>query len=330
MEIYINGENIPFELESEKSARDVVAGINEYASNSTPQLFITSIFVDGKEYSYADDKGLAAISIEDIGQLAVETADLKGITLISIEQIEKYLTFVSSVLGKTEWESSFAKVHESIEWMKDGVEQIIGIYANQHSSLTLMKSNFESKYLELYGFFSTLSEDMFPISDERREAVFVVVAEIQSILKQLKRVVSQTYIKPENDVIHQNIGDVVTMIDEMIPKLSNVPVLFQTGEDQKAMELIRSLASIIEKSIGLFIVFKETLNLYLDSYVDSADSFEDFFNIITELLKELMSAIENSDTVMMGDLVEYEFIPNLEEIKAILLKVKNEALSSVN
>lgn len=330
MEIYINGENIPFELENEKNAWDVVAGINEFASNSTPQLFITSIFIDGKEYSYADDEGLAAIAIDDIGQLAVDTADLKGITLISIEQIEKYLTFVASVLAKSKWESSFTKVHQSIEWMKDGVEQIIGIYANQHRSLSLIKANFASKYEELYGFFSTLSEDMFPLAEGKREAMVVVVAEIQSVLKQLKKIVSQTYIKPENDVIHNNICEVTAMIDDIIPSLEKIPVLFQTGEDQKAMELIRALASVIEKSIGLFIVFKETLDLYLDDYVESAGSFEDFFNTITELLKELMSAIENNDTVMMGDLVEYEFIPNLEEIKKILLKVKEEALSSVN
>lgn len=325
MEIYINGENIPFELEDEKNAGDVVAGINEFASQSTPQLFITSIYIDNKEFSYADDEGLKAIPIEKIGILEVETADLKGITLISIDQIEKYLLFVEEVLDKSEWDSAFAKVHQSIDWMKDGVEQIIGIYASQHDSLGLMKTNFIVKYEDLYRFFAELTENSFPVNNENKELMKVVIGEIKSILKQLQRIVAQTYIKPENDVILPNIEEVSRGIDEIIPSLSNIPVLFQTGEDQKAMEIIRALASIIEKSIGLFIVFKETLNLQLDNYVEEAESFEDFFNTLTELLKELMSSIENSDTVMIGDLVEYEFVPNLEEIKRILEKVKADA-----
>ena len=43
-----------------------------------------------------------------------------------------------------------------------------------------------------------------------------------------------------------------------------------------------------------------------------------------------MTSIENKDSIMISDLLEYEFIPNVEEIKSILTKIKNEAFINPN
>ena len=43
-----------------------------------------------------------------------------------------------------------------------------------------------------------------------------------------------------------------------------------------------------------------------------------------------MSAIENKDSVMIGDLVEYEFLPNIEEMKELLGELKNRLLNQIS
>ena len=55
-----------------------------------------------------------------------------------------------------------------------------------------------------------------------------------------------------------------------------------------------------------------------------------FFKTITSHLKELMDSIQNNDSVTIGDLLEYEFLPNLSEIKKLLIKIKEEAFTKIN
>jgi predicted transcriptional regulator len=96
------------------------------------------------------------------------------------------------------------------------------------------------------------------------------------------------------------------------------------------MNVIQSLSVILEDSIEMFILFKETFKLHMDKFTVKEVSFEEFFKTITSKLKELIEAIERKDSVMISDLLEYEFIPNVEEILKIMNKIKTEAFEKVN
>jgi len=119
-------------------------------------------------------------------------------------------------------------------------------------------------------------------------------------------------------------------INKIIPSLGNVSLLFQTGEDTDAMNVIQALSVILEDSIEMFILFKETFKLHLDKFTVKEVSFEEFFKAITSKLKDLIDAIQRKDSVMISDLLEYEFIPNIEEIQHIMNKIKSEAFEKVN
>ena len=112
--------------------------------------------------------------------------------------------------------------------------------------------------------------------------------------------------------------------------METIPVLFQSGQDKETMNIIQNLTDILEKGISLFILFKEKFNLHMDKYTVKEVSFEEFFKTVTEHLKQLMEAMQNNDSVMIGDLLEYEFIPNFNEIKSILLKIEEEAFNKIN
>jgi hypothetical protein len=153
---------------------------------------------------------------------------------------------------------------------------------------------------------------------------------MSEIINNIKNWLVKTYRLPDNKVIFKDIEGLISDIDTIIPKLENVPVLFQTGEDKEIMQIIQGLTDILEKSINLFVLFKESLKIHMDKYSVKEVSFEEFFKTITEHLKQLMNAIRSNDSVMVGDLLEYEFVPNLEEIKNILVKIKDEAFEKIN
>ena len=110
MEIFINGEKIPFELEKEENALDIINAIADYASKANPQQFITAIYINEIEHSYADEKKLKNIPIENINKLEIETKGIYGITMLSINQIEKFTDILLDIINSEKWESSFSKI----------------------------------------------------------------------------------------------------------------------------------------------------------------------------------------------------------------------------
>lgn len=331
MEIFINGDKIPFELESEKNALDIINAIADYASKANPQQFITALYINNIEYSFADEKSLKEIPLNKIEKLEVETKGIYGITMLSINQIEKFTEILIGIINSEQWEPSFSKIEESLKWMNNGIIQIITIFSGIKEKYLLgLGSQFNEYYNKIYTFFKNINPSYFPLKKEKKEDILIEIRGIQGIIGDIKKWLQETYKFLDRDTILENLNSLIVAIDDITPKLSNVPILFQTGEDQEAMNIIKNLATILENSIGLFAIFKEDSKLHLDKYTVKEVSFELFFKTMTDQLKELMTAIENNDSIMIGDLLEYEFVPNIEEIKNIFTKIKEEAFEKAN
>lgn len=330
MEIYINNNKIDFVLEDEKNVYEIVNCIADSCANESPQQFLITILVDDKEYSFADEENLRRITLDAVSKIEIETTDIFGITLLSLGQMEKFMKLLDNVIDSANWDISFKKIFESMDWMKDGIEHITSIFGNQNSGLLSAKSNFISAYQKLSEIFSNFQKDSFPLKPDVRSYALGLKKTMADNLLMIKNTLSESGKFFDRDLIANNIDKLINEIDDILPRLSNVPLLFQTGQDRESMDTIQKLAVILENSISLFVIFKENFKLYLDKYTVKEVSFEVFFNTLTDHLKELMNSIENKDFVMIGDLLEYEFVPNIEEIKSILTKIKNEAFIKAN
>lgn len=332
MEILINGESIPFELEKEKDAFDIVNGIADFALKSAPQHFITSIYIDGKEYSFADEKSLRSKLIQDIKNISFETKDIIGVSLLSIRQIRKFLTFVIKLIDREEVDKEeFLRIKDSVSWMKDGINQIVYLFSDNNSQrFTQLGEKFNNHYTDLNESMSKKTYEDFPLSNNDKKDISINISNIMEILDDFEKIINNSYIVQSEDEVRKSLSVAITQIEDLIPKLSNVPVMFQTGEDKEAMNIIQALAIVLENSINLFIVFKESFKLHLNEYTIQEVDFEDFFNGITDRLKEIMDAIGNNDSIMISDLLEYELLPSVEEIKNILEKIRNEAFINLN
>ena len=319
-----------FELENEKNSLDIVNAIIDFAAGSTPQHFITKIVIDGHEYSLANEEKMKKISIDSIKEMKFETQDLYEVTNLSISQIEDFLKLLTQIFNKNKWDISIKKVSDSINWMKKGIEQIINIFAPKNNFLKEQEKMFNDNCEKILSYISKIKSNSDSIGDDDVKKSLNYIKEMGEIINNIKNWLIKTYRLPDNKVIFNDIEKLISDLENIIPKLENVPVLFQTGEDKEIMQIIQSLTDILEKSINLFVLFKESLKIHMDKYTVKEVSFEEFFKTITEHLKQLMDAMRNNDSVMVGDLLEYEFVPNLEEIKSILVKIKDEAFEKIN
>jgi hypothetical protein len=122
------------------------------------------------------------------------------------------------------------------------------------------------------------------------------------------------------------------LIGEVSKRLEELPLDIQTGKDIKAAETITLFSSLAEKIFRIIFLYRqyginiETImvpaaeaNVNLKDY-----NLKDYIDEFNTALKELVSAYENNDTVLVGDLAEYELAPRLLCLSGILADFKVE------
>ena len=107
------------------------------------------------------------------------------------------------------------------------------------------------------------------------------------------------------------------LFDALAAQMEDVPVALQSGKNLEVSESIKKLADSIDQFCHiatLASLFPDTFNPEKLKGLDFKVFFEDF----SPILKDFEDALQNNDTVMLGDLSEYEICPRLKEISKAL------------
>ena len=122
-------------------------------------------------------------------------------------------------------------------------------------------------------------------------------------------------------VTEQSIKDSFSTLSELFDKLSKkmeeIPVELQNGKNSQAIESIKNLADSIDDFChiaALASLFPET---FKNTNIDGKN-FKEFFADFSGILLEYEQALQNNDTVLLGDLSEYEICPRLVSISEAL------------
>jgi len=115
-------------------------------------------------------------------------------------------------------------------------------------------------------------------------------------------------------------ADVLSILRELGPRLAaaatpleRVPVLLQTGKDLEVFETIHAL------SVDLHEFFRALdLAPSLSPGAQGLDELARFRAEISPLLSGLLDALRKNDTIMVGDLSEYELAPRLKELGGLV------------
>lgn len=100
-------------------------------------------------------------------------------------------------------------------------------------------------------------------------------------------------------------------------EIKTLAAKFQSGKDREANAVITSLADLIDSvchTASLSMLFPERFG----SIKIDGKTFSEFFADFSEILKEFERAVETKDTVLIGDLGEYEISPRLEQLAAVM------------
>ncbi len=103
------------------------------------------------------------------------------------------------------------------------------------------------------------------------------------------------------------------LFNELALQMEGVPVALQSGKNLEVSESIKKLAD----SIDQFCHIATLASLFPDTFTATSlggMNFKDFFANFSPILKDFEDALQNNDTVMLGDFAEYEICPRVKEI----------------
>lgn len=122
----------------------------------------------------------------------------------------------------------------------------------------------------------------------------------------------------KNDIM-QSFDRLAELFLELAEKMEDVPSELQNGKNEEVALSIKNLADSIDQfshTAALATLYPETFS---DTRIDGM-GFNDFFADFSPILKDFEQALQSNDTVMIGDLAEYEICPRLKAIAGSLKK----------
>jgi hypothetical protein len=117
---------------------------------------------------------------------------------------------------------------------------------------------------------------------------------------------------PKREILNCNM-----LASEIVSRLEDLPLDLQTGKDKRALETMRLFSHITEKLLRLLSLLKQT-GFEIDAIAIDSVPLARFIDDFTNALNELLAAYEAKDTVLTGDLAEYEMAPRLVSLYSAL------------
>jgi len=270
MIIKINDKPLDYTLTNEKTLIEIIAGLEQWLSNSGHRM--SEMSIDGQDVNASMVEEIFRKDIKTIKCIEVRTNTIAELTAACIINLKRDIDEYEK-LNFDEKAKFFDK------WKESGQAQYIS-----------------EEMPELYSYYT----DAFSAGN-------ISAPVLRSLTEEIQREVTEPVKELEN---------IEPILNEICEKLINLPLNIQTGKDLLAAKTIEIFSSVTEKIIRIFYQLSiQGYLLQMEKAKVIAEDFNNFKNILTELLE----AYEKHDTIIIGDLAEYEASPKLKNLYYAIL-----------
>ncbi len=289
MVITLNSNPFDVTIENEKTLDDLISGLSEWLNKSGYE--ITGIVQDGRELTLYNGEWSKTLldSIEELDIKAVSGSD-KYIS--DLQTLYQYITLLHNSI-KTGNESLTEDLLSELPFIKSSLDYF---FAKKDQTA------YETQQLQqLIHNFNNKKNDQ----STEKEKLILFLQDITLILQNRIKEVTSPFIE---------LHDAAGKLKELVPKISDVSVMLQTGDDRQAMDSVIKFIELSEKLIRIFPFLKEYG--YTDITKESIDEegFNNFYKEFNGILKELVDAFNINDSILIGDLMEYEVVPRVNKL----------------
>ncbi|TVQ96170.1 MAG: hypothetical protein EA403_16705 [Spirochaetaceae bacterium] len=294
MRVLIDDHPLDVTLEQEKTLSEVLAGVNEFLSANG--MILTALSVDNDE--------LELDALSEWGSRSI--SGVQEIRLITQPQWELVLTHLHLVGGF---------IHAWREALVSNESPTVAQLAQDQSDL--------ARHLEEHVglIFTDLPDgaftNLFSVTGDPKLMADpptgrnALLTEMDQLIPLIEQRIAEIQ-TPERVV-----AAVAGLVTSLIPQVQEVSILLQTGKDTDAMSLVVRFTELTEKLFRTLPHLARVNEGFRERFLDG-ERLPALTADLNERLHELVDAFGAQDSVLIGDLLEYEIVPRIEELIAVL------------
>ncbi len=282
MHLSINDQEVSYSLETEKTLGEAVRGVRAWLA--TAGFSVTGMSADGRDLLAGGDDAWARQEIAAVKTLSVRATHTGEMKLAHWRTIDAWLSMIETeARGVTHGDGIVMR-----DLLSDLPRTLEGFRANPFlpPGSDLVK-RFESLFADPAAAFSP----------ERRAEALTLVGALRAAVK--RRIEEATHSA-------ETLSRCAARMRETVAALRDVSVLLQTGKDKAAMDAVIGFTDVAQAVIDVL------------PFCPPDPGRARLIAELTPILRDLVAAFDARDTVLIGDLLEYEIAPRAEKLAPLL------------
>jgi len=276
MTISINGTETIIEITG-KNLGDVLTFLDERAERAGQ--VIMAINLNGKPIDGDTLPAIAGTTIEDIITLELRTT---AVRFMRVDALHILLGLCDFALNSPPPQTADEPINFGAD-ARDFAQRYSGLFSAEENSF-------------IDSLVSTLSEIKLPPAQPARDTLTRIHSFFGERLSEAE------------DPLHA-MTSTARLFTALRDELALVSVKLQTGKEAEAMHTVVLVVELINKTVRILPDYIGCIDSELSIEGKSVQDFYDDFNSV---LRELMDAFEHKDSILIGDLAEYEILPRMD------------------
>ena len=292
MDIYLNGQALDFRLESERTLAQVSSAVEDWLAGGG--LCLVGLTVDGRDVGWGVGGRWADLPLEGIGRLDLAVAPLGDARIATLRTTAQYLRLLAGAL-ETKDQKLLGDLATGYPSMMEGVRTLLSpqpadaLYGHLVNLDRMVAGNTPGRIAAW--------------SEEALAAALASIAGLQDAVTAKTR---------EWDDPRAALGAIRRSLEEASAQAAEVSVLMQTGREREAMSRVISFTSLAQSHLA---VVQRILVLDgVSSPAVDGEPLHVFGEKLNGFLQQLLEAFRARDTVLIGDLLEYEVAPRVRKL----------------
>jgi len=295
MLITVNGAPLALDVKGSGSLGELLAGADDLLDRAGS--VIVSLRVDGEDVDADGYARFAEMPSASVSNVEIRAEDTAAIRARTIETLLELLAIAKRLAEDTAAEDTAA----AGDWpglrsgARDMVDAFAGLFAADELSFVRLFADLLDRAVD--GPDRAARVELSAQSDRLSSVFGERLAELRRPAAEMRAAAA--------------------LFEAKAAELADLPVLLQTGREDRAMKSVLYFIEIFNKVIR---IIPELRRSGIDTASISVDGspMPDFYGAFNGVLRELTDAFEHKDAVLIGDLAEYEVLPRMRSFFAAM------------
>lgn len=295
MQVFLDGQQIDVTLEDERTVGQVVAAINSWVVDNG--MAIVALRVNDRELPLERIADHDARSVEEIAEIHVETRPQWELILSHLELVCDFVQqWYRLLTGPDPHSDPDSQVRELLTEHDD-----LARHLQEHVEL-IFPGLGEHPLATTYAATGDPRQMLTPTG-----GVDGLIRELGALLTLLRQRIDEIR-EPQREA-----AVTAGLIHGMLDDVRDVSILLQTGKDEQAMSHVIRFTELVEKLLRIVPHLARTDDTFRERVVERAAGGA-LTEELNQPLRELLEAFHTQDSVSIGDLLEYEVVPRIDEL----------------